>query len=319
MVLFSIGGLFWWIQNSKPVSSNEETVDFLVIRGRSASEIGHELYDKGLIKNALAFKFYVQLTGKSDQIQAGEFRLSPSYSLKETVHALSGPPLELWVTIPEGLRREEIVMRFINGLEKKGSDAANFRNEFLEESEGLEGYLFPDTYLLPRDVRAASVVSVLKSNFDKKMNDIGHNFPAGYDLNDIVVLASLIEREAITNRERSVIAGILYNRLENEWPLQVDAAVQYVKANTYCKGKAECDWWPKNLTKDDLEIDSSYNTYIYSGIPPAPISNPGFESLKSAAEPTPNDYFFYIHADGEIYYAKTLQEHNSNIERYLSN
>ena len=109
--LFSFtGGVFyWWSQNSKAVSDSEETVDFLVVRGRSASEIGQALFEKRLIKSPLAFKFYVQLTGKQNQIQAGEFRLSPDLSLKEIVEALSGPPLELWVTIPEGLRREEIV------------------------------------------------------------------------------------------------------------------------------------------------------------------------------------------------------------------
>jgi UPF0755 protein len=313
----AVGGLFWWSQNSKPVSMSKETIDFLVIRGRSASEIGQALYKEGLIKSSLAFKFYVQLTGKQDQIRAGEFRLSPSLSLEKIVDTLSGPPLELWVTVPEGLRREEIVEKFIDGLEKQGSEAIGFRREFLEESISLEGYLFPDTYLFPRDVKASSVVSALRNTFDKKMREIGSKYPAGYGLDDIVVLASLIEREAITNEERPVIAGILYNRLEKDWPLQVDAAVQYAIANDNCAGKVECEWWPKNLTREDLEISSPFNTYQYPGIPPSPISNPGFESLKAAANPTSSDYYFYIHADGKIYYAKTLAEHNANVRKYL--
>lgn len=317
MISFASGAYFWWSQNSESVSNSKEEIDFLVVRGRSASEIGQALFEKGLIRSPLAFKFYVQLTGKSDEIQAGEFRLSPTLSLEEIVEKLSGPPLELWVTIPEGLRKEEIVERFINGLEKEGPDITEFRKEFLEQSKSLEGYLFPDTYLFPRDVRALTVVSTLKSTFDKRMNEVGNNYPGGYDLNDIVTLASLIEREAITDEERSVVAGILYNRLTNDWPLQVDAAVQYALANESCSGKVECTWWPKNLTKEDLEIDSPYNTYKYPGIPPAPIANPGFESLKAAANPTPSDYYFYIHADGQIYYAKTLSEHNANVSRYL--
>lgn len=317
ILISAAGGFIWWRDVSKPVASSKETIDFLVIKGRSASQIGQSLYEKGLIKSPLAFKFLVQLTGKSDQIQAGEFRLSPSFSLEQIVDVLSGPPLELWVTIPEGLRREEIVERFITGLEKQGQDTTEFRREFLERSENLEGYLFPDTYLFPRDVKASTVVSALKNTFDKKMGEVGSKYPSGYDLNDIVTLASLIEREAITNEERPVVAGILYNRLENDWPLQVDAAVQYAIANTNCKGKFGCVWWPKNLTKEDLEIDSPYNTYKYPGIPPAPISNPGLESLKAAADPTPSDYYFYIHADGKIYYAKTLDEHNANVRKYL--
>ncbi len=289
----------------------------MVIRGRSASEIGRELYDKGLIRNPLAFKFYVQLTDKSDQIQAGEFRLSPSYSLEKIVDTLSGPPLELWVTVPEGLRREEVVEKFIAGLEKQGPDMIDFRKEFLQESVDMEGYLFPDTYLFPRDVSASKVVSTLRNTFDKKMQEIGNNYPNGYSLDNIVTLASLIEREAITDEERPVVAGILYNRLINDWPLQIDAAVQYAIASANCKGKVECSWWPKNLTQEDLEIDSPYNTYKYSGIPPAPISSPGLESLKAAADPESSDYFFYIHADGKIYYAKTLSEHNANVRKYL--
>ncbi len=228
--------------------------------------------------------------------------------------------MELWVTVPEGLRREEIAERFIQSLEKQGQEASVFRDEFLRESEGLEGYLFPDTYLFPRDAKASSIVSVMKNTFDKKIAEIGKNYPSGYGLDEVVILASLIEREAITDEERPVVAGILYNRLDNDWPLQVDAAVQYGIASVKCTALSiKCDsWWPKSLTKDDLEINSPYNTYKYQGIPPAPISNPGLESLKAAANPEKNDYFFYIHAEGKIYYARTLEEHNANIRKYLN-
>lgn len=316
---FVVGGSVWWSRNSGPVSESKETVDFLVVKGKSASQIGEALYEKGLIRSSLAFKIYVQITGKSDQIQAGEFGLSPSYTLQETIDALSGPPLELWVTIPEGLRKEEIAERFISGLEKQGQEASIFHDEFLRASGKLEGYLFPETYLFPRDANAKDIVATLKNTFEKKMAEIGGDFPSGYDLEDVVTLASLIEREAITDEERPVVAGILYNRLENDWPLQVDATIQYAIASVECMALSiKCDsWWPKNLTKEDLEIDSPYNTYKYSGIPPAPISNPGFESLKAAANPNSNNYYFYIHSEGKIYYAKTLEEHNANVRRFL--
>jgi UPF0755 protein len=225
--------------------------------------------------------------------------------------------LELWVTIPEGLRREEIAEKFISGLEKQGSEIMHFRSEFLEESSDLEGYLFPDTYLFPRDVKASVVVSTLRNTFNMKMEEVGNNYPSGYGLNDIVTLASLIEREAITDEERPVVAGILYNRLTNNWPLQVDATVQYAIANVRCKDKVECSWWPKSLTREDLEVDSPYNTYKYPGMPPFPISNPGLKSLIAAVNPTSSDYYFYIHVDGKIYYAKTLSEHNENVRKYL--
>ena len=258
--------------------------------------------------------------GRSDQIQAGEFSLSPSYTLQEIIDTLSGPPLELWVTIPEGLRREEIVERLIGGLEKTGEDAIIFREEFLRESADLEGYLFPDTYLFPREAKAALIISAMRNTFNRRIADMGEEYPAGYDLEEIVILASLIEREAITNEERPVIAGIIYNRLDNEWPLQIDAAVQYAVANSKCKTQnSKCEnWWPI-LTRQDMDIDSPYNTYKYPGIPPAPIANPGLESIKAAANPAASDYFFYIHADGKIFYAKTLNEHNANVRNYLGN
>lgn len=318
LILFLIWAFIWWKSVSAPISLNEETVDFLVVKGKSASQIGQSLYEKGLIKNPLAFKFYVQMMGKSDQIQAGEFRLSPSYSLEKIVDTLRGSPLELWVTVPEGLRREEIVERFIDNLDKQGQDAIDFREEFLEESSSVEGYLFPDTYLFPREVKASGVISVMKNTFEKKITDIGSKFPYSFGLKDIVILASLIEREAITDVERPVVAGILYNRLENNWPLQVDAAVQYAVATENCKLKiVNCNnWWPI-LTRDDIEINSPFNTYRFPGIPPSPIANPGLESLKAAVNPVESDYFFYIHAEGKIYYAKTLEEHNANIKKYL--
>ncbi|MEJ2347990.1 MAG: endolytic transglycosylase MltG, partial [Patescibacteria group bacterium] len=140
---------------------------------------------------------------------------------------------------------------------------------------------------------------------------------SGYNLNQIITLASLLERETITNEERPVVAGILWKRVEAGWPLQVDAAVQYAIATADCQGKIECEWWPI-LTKEDLAINSSYNTYKYPGLPPAPIASPGLSSIKAAIFPEDSPYWFYLHdADGEIHYAETLEEHNANVSRYL--
>ena len=315
----AVGIFIWWSGVSSPVSTSTETVDFLVVKGRAASQIGEALYKEGLIKNPLAFKFYVQTTGKSDQIQAGEFRLSPAYSLEKTVDTLTGPPLELWVTVPEGLRREEIVERFVQGLEKEEPDASNFRQEFLEASEDMEGFLFPDTYLFPRDVKASSVTSAMRNTFDKRIAEIGGDKSPEFTLEDIVTLASIIERETKTDVERPVVAGILLNRLEIGMGLQADAATQYALANARCqKLDARCDnWWPI-LTLTDLQIDSPYNTYKYRGLPPAPIANPGLSSLKAAIDPAETDYLYYLHdSEGGIHYAETLDEHNANVKEYL--
>src|SRR3972149_395227 len=163
---------FWWSESSKPASSDTSSQDFLVVRGKSASQIGEALYKEGLIKTPLAFKVYVQVSGKSEKIQAGQFRISPSFPLTEVVDTLTRPPAELWVTIPEGLRREEIVERFLKGIEVKESEAVAFRQEFLEQSQVQEGYLFPDTYLFSRTATPATIVKRMRATFDMKAKEL---------------------------------------------------------------------------------------------------------------------------------------------------
>ncbi|MEJ2441650.1 MAG: endolytic transglycosylase MltG [Patescibacteria group bacterium] len=318
-VILILGSLLWWKENSQPVSSDEEMQSFVIPRGYSALQTGNKLSNQGLIKSSLAFKFYVQLTAQSKKIQAGEYLLSPSFSLFEIVSQLTKGPREIWITIPEGLRREEIANKYLTSLNKTGSEAVEFRQEFLSSTTGKEGYLFPDTYLFPKTASASAIANKMLSTFDLKidseMEEAINN--SGYNLNQIITLASLLERETITNEERPVVAGILWKRVEAGWPLQVDAAVQYAIATADCQGKIECEWWPI-LTKEDLAINSSYNTYKYPGLPPAPIASPGLSSIKAAIFPEDSPYWFYLHdADGEIHYAETLEEHNANVSRYL--
>jgi UPF0755 protein len=289
-----------------------------VVRGRSASQIGEALSEEGLIKNPLAFKIYVQVFGKAAKIQAGQFRISSSYSLVKVVDTLTKPPAELWVTIPEGLRREEVVERFIKGLEVKEADAPAFRQEFLALSQGQEGYLFPDTYLFPRDATVISILKRMRSTFDLKAKELEEELTSSsLSLDEIVTLASIIERETKTDEERPVVAGILLNRLEIDMGLQADATVQYAVASVNCRTKVECNWWPV-LTRDDLDINSPFNTYRFEGLPPSAIANPGFSSLRAAVNPEESDYLYYLHDDkGGIHYAETLAEHNENVRRFI--
>jgi len=321
LVLFlvlALFGLFWWNKNSQNVSQDTRQIDFLVVRGRSASQIGEGLFDEGLIKDPLAFKIYVQVSGKAANIQSGQFRISPSYSLVTVVDTLTKPPAELWVTIPEGLRREEQVERFIKALEISQAQAEAFRAEFLSESEDFEGYLFPDTYLFPRTATAKTVVSRMRSTFDLKMKELEKEMEASeFTLEGIVILASIIERETRTDDERPVVAGILINRLDIDMGLQADATVQYAVASSSCRAGEGCNWWPI-LTKSDLSINSAFNTYRFRGLPPAPIASPGISSLMAAANPEESEYLYYLHdAEGGIHYAETLSEHNENVRIYL--
>lgn len=322
MLIAVIAGFLWWKNNSGPPSNNPQKVDFLIVRGRSAAEIGNSLYQEGLIKSPLAFKIYVQLTDKAGAIQAGEYRLSKNLTVSQIIDQLSKGPLELWVTIPEGLRREEVVERFVSGLAMDNSQADIFRREFEKESEGKEGYLFPDTYLFPKDASAKAVVSVLTLTFDKKLNSEMTGFIEGNDLtlDEIITLASIIERETKTDAERPIVAGILMNRLDMGMALQTDAAVQYAVGSSKCNlGDKECNWWPV-LTRDDLEIESPYNTYKYPGLPPAPIANAGLSSIRATIQPVETDYLYYIHdSEGGAHFSTDLKGHNENIRKYLEN
>ncbi len=305
-------GIFWFYQNAKPVSSEKSFEDFLITKGSSASQIGKKLEDAGLVKSALAFKIYLQFSGRASRIQAGEFRLTPSFTLFQLVDALTQGPVEIWVTIPEGLRREEVALRFAKGLDKDNSFVA----EFLEASEDREGTLFPDTYLFPKEASASAVVNKLVRTFDSKVSDLSDT--SGLSLDKRIVLASIIEREAKTKSERPIIAGILINRLDIGMALQVDATLQYAVGSAKCKQTSfDCSWWAP-IVRADLEIGSPYNTYKFTGLPPAPIANPGLSSLEAAFSPEESDYLYYMHdASGGIHYAKTLAEHNENVRKYL--
>lgn len=310
--------LLWWKSAVEPFASGENYQNFVIPRGYSASQIGNKLEEKGIIKNALAFKFYSQLTGRSKKILAGEYELSSHLSLLQIVDLLTKGPVELWVTVPEGLRSEEVAERFIAGLEKQSEEAGTFRSEFLSLADGEEGYLFPDTYLFPREASASSVVNTMTNTFDKKMEALQEGIDASnLSLNEIVTLASIVERESRKDDERPVVAGILLNRLEIGMGLQADATVQYVIASQNCTGEINCNWW-STITRDDLSINSPYNTYRFRGLPPGPIANPGYTSLEAVVYPGETDYLYYLHdSDGNIHYANTLDEHNANVRNYL--
>jgi UPF0755 protein len=318
VILIGALGLFgaysWWDQNSSEATPDPSTKRFVITRGQSAEQIGRKLESEGLIKSALAFKIYVQVYGKSQVILPGEYEIAGNLTLSEVVEKLTGGPDELWVTIPEGLRREEYPDRFIRALGLTGVEADRFRAQFLSASASSEGLLFPDTYLFPKDVSGEKAVSVLITTFERRTSALKI---AGNSRDAVVIKASLIEREAKSNEERPVVAGILENRLRIGMPLQIDATAQYAVASVRCQGKADCKWW-EPPTREDLKIVSSYNTYVNSGLPTGPIANPGLESIKAVLNPTDTNYLYYIHSEGQIYYGRTLDEHNENIRRYLN-
>ena len=314
---------FWWKTATSAPSTDAHEKVVIITRGSAAEKIGNVLKEAGVIKNKTAFKLYLQKENLTTAIPPGKFEIPQNLTLSEVVALLLEGPTEKWVTVPEGLRREQVPELFVDVLELEGNERMEFIEAFMATSAGKEGYLFPDTYLVAPELTGMAAVGLMENTFNNKvpqeMVDALANL--GFSLDEGVILASLLERETLTGEERPVVAGILYNRLAAGWPLQVDAAVQYAMANDICtQGSVECkDWWPRPITSTDLELDSPYNTYVYSGLPPAPISNPGISSLKAVAFPENTDYWFYLHdPDGNIHYAKTLAEHNQNIINFLN-
>lgn len=274
--------------------------------------VAERLKRAGLIKNKYLFLALIYQAGLKGKIQAGSFELSPAMNSREIAYALTKGRLDRWLTVVEGLRREEIA------LVVKKQLGVSF-DDFLSASQGQEGYLFPDSFLIPVNAGAENVVEIMRKTFDEKTKDL---WPVaeekGLTQNKVVILASLVEREAKKDIDRPLVAGILLKRLENNWLLQVDATVQYVQASLKCQAKKEgCDWWPQ-INSSDLKINSLYNTYQRKGLPPAPICNPSFSSLKAVVDYQDSPFWFYLSdKNGKIHFAKTLAEHQENIARFL--
>lgn len=312
--IFVVSSLLWGYQNIQPPTTSGTKKDFLIVKGTSASSIAANLKKEGLVKSSLAFRLYVQLTNNQRKIQAGAYELKGNVNLFKMVDQLLKGPSEIWVTVPEGFRHEQTAERFAESLEKDGE----FIKEFLTLAKPQEGFLYPDTYLFPKEATPTMIVNRMKSVFDQKTDDLDEGIQAsGYSLNQIVTMASILERETLNDAEKPIVAGILFKRYRNGWPLQADATAQYLAGTQRCSGKLDCEWW-QPPTSADLAINSRYNTYKFQGLPPGPIASPGIVSIKAAVSPEESDYWYYLHdPDGEIHYARTLEEHNENIQKYL--
>lgn len=313
-IIIGIGFITWQNLIAPVFPDSQEEKIFVIAPGWGVKQIAAELKETGLIKSSLAFQIMVYKLGIGNKIQAGDFRLSPAMSLTEIAEFLTHGTLDVWVTIPEGLRREEIARVIANSF--TGQKVEFDYQEFVKTTKTIEGNLFPDTYLLPKEASAGAIAEIFKNTFEQKFS--GLILKTDLTKQETVIFASLIEREAKYESDRALIAGILIKRFEQDWPLQVDCAVQYFKGSAICRvDDFDCQWWP-SPKPEDLKQESLYNTYKNLGLPPTAICNPGLASLKAAAAPKDSEYWFYL-ADktGKTHYAKTYEEHQENIENYL--
>lgn len=314
LTVLSIIGLSSFLvykEGGLPVDKADDTSKIFVIEpGSGVNKIAADLSKEDLIRSKLVFYFVVKLNGLENKIQAGDFRLSRSMSAPEIAMSLTKGTLDQWVTIIEGLRKEEIA-QILN--EKIGIDPEEF-NQL-----GREGYLFPDTYLIPKGSSSENVLAILQSNFDKKYTPDMQSIAAQKGLTDeeVIILASLVEKEARSFENKVKVASIIVKRYKKGWSLDLDATIQYALGYDPIKKT----WWKKAVNNADLSTTSPYNTYKNVGLPPTPICNPGLDSINAVLQADPNTpYWFYISSrDGTtMHYGRTLEEHNSNIEKYLN-
>lgn len=306
--LISLLSFFWWEQAQKPTDpTNNKTTIFKITKGENARGIAERLQKEGLIRSSVAFFLLARFGGLGDNIQAGEFQINPAMNLKQVAEILKHGTLDVQIMIPEGWRKEEIAFKLTKELSIP-------ETEFIKLAR--EGYMFPDTYLIYKEATAQDVITIFQNNFNKKVSKdlVDKAQKKGLTLDEVIIIASLVEREAKFPEDRPLVASVILNRNKIGMKLDLDASIQYILGYQ----TKEKSWWKRDLTREDLEINSPYNTYLHAGLPPTAISNPGLAAIVGVVSAPESDYMYYISdKTGKIHFAKTLEEHNLNIAKYL--
>lgn len=318
--LLGLGAFYLNLEILRPFSYTDcRVITISIDPGDGAKNIAEKLQKSHLIKRAFYFLTYVSVSGSSEELQAGEYEITPCMSIREIADKITRGEVirDISFTIPEGFILKQIEERLHTlNLASEISDMKigefESRYRFLRDAPdgaSLEGYLFPDTYFVKREAVGEEVVTKMLDTFGAKLDQELQNeiVGQGRTIYEIVTMASIIEKEVRTPEDKKLVSGILWKRISVEMPLQVDATITYIlDKNTTA------------LTYEDLETDSLYNTYRYRGLPSGPISNPGLESINAAIYPTESEYWYYLSKpDGETVFSKTLEEHNRAKQQYL--
>lgn len=306
-----------------PLDSNAAQRSFTIDPGESANSVSYRLEQEGFIRSADAFRSYLIYSGIDTGIQAGQYELSPGWSAIQIASNLQdATPTEVDFVILPGLRVEEIaVILESSGLEFSAMDflnvvqnpPADWLPPLLANVTNLEGYLFPGAYHFPRSTSVRGVIQAMLNRFDENVSEemltgFSNN---GLNLQEAVVLASIIQREGVVNEEHPMIASVFYNRLAIGMKLESDPTVQYALGYN----RQQKTWWTNPLSSEDLQINSQYNTYQYAGLPPGPISNPGKYALQAVAQPAQTPYYFFrakCDGTGQHVFSTTYEEHVKN-------
>lgn len=315
--------ILWWLffnyHNLLNNKQNTANLNLNIPTNSSSSQILDILQEENIIKSDLESflaKVYLKKNNLAPNLKAGDFYFSENLNLKQLIEQLqqSPTPQQIIITIPEGKTVAQIDQLIANKFSQYDSGDLNdfLQNEHLDLPlneyklfDNWEGFLFPDTYFFAPNDSLTKITTKMIKNLEKKLQQ--NDFTDYSKLSDIIIVASLIERETRTSAERPIVAGIIWKRLENQVPLGIDATTRYYLND-----------WQNPITYEQLQDDNAYNTRKNLGLPPTPIGNPGLNSILAAINPQESEYWYYLHdSQGQIHYGKNLDEHNLNVQRYL--
>ena len=307
IIFISVSFYLFYREGSLPVNKlSKETKTFIIKSGEPLDTITNNLASDGLIRNKIVFYLVVKKLGLERKIQAGEFKISENMNAEQVANNLTHGSIDTSITLIEGMRKEEMAQIISKTLDIP---------EIEIMSKAKEGYIFPDTYQVPKNASSDVVLTIIKNN--QKFVKAFQNIKKQTKLTEkqALILASLVEREARQPSTREKIAGIILKRYLANWPLDLDASLQYIlgyQAN-------EKSWWKKSITDEDKNIDSPFNTYKNKGLPPEPVCSPSLSSLEAVinADPSTPYWFYLTDNNGVMHYAVTLEEHEANVQKYL--
>ena len=304
--------IFFFYYNS-PARGGNASPSFTVKPGESVKSIARNLKSEGIIRSDLFFITLTRLTGKARSIKSGQYNLHPNMRNTQILHVLSnGIVATEKFTIPEGYTIKQIAAY----LEEKGITSSEsfldacYNKDILHRYripfESLEGFLSPDTYIVAKDLSARQLVEVMLQRFFENLEQMSYTPSSEEELKKVIIVASLVEKEVKMDHERELVAAVFYNRLKKGKRLESCATIQYVLGET-----------KERLLYSDLRIESPYNTYLHSGLPPGPIANPGYKSLFAAIYPADVDYLFFVSKrDGSHHFSSNYDEHLKAIDQY---
>jgi UPF0755 protein len=315
----AVAGYFGFTRVHQSFKGYDGAEQFVEIpSGAGPATIAQRLVDAGVVRDPLTFRGALWLSGRARELQAGEYRFDRPMTAMEVVDKLArGEVYRRLVTFREGLTIRDMALVYeqaglgrADDFEKAAQDVSAIR-DLDPGATDLEGYLFPDTYSLRRETPATELVTQMAGSFKKVFGDTLRDGARaqGLTVREAVTLASLVEKETAVPEERPVVAAVYLNRRKLGMPMQADPTVIYAMQRA---GK-----YQGNIRRDDLQIDSPYNTYRYPGLPPGPIASPGKASLEASAKPAQADYLYFVSRnDGSHVFARTLEEHNRNVQEW---